>query len=267
MHPTKKPICDDDADFAALETPRVGKPGWCSWGFAYESMDNCSEDGFRDILGHRVSCVNGWQCEERFRGSVPLVRPSEIAEVARHSQVTVLSNWVNDVKHRYACFNGTVLTPDEYDAITVDSLLRLIRGIHAVNPDVVVVVLGKYPGAAGVQVGSALEAEGLNTAVQRGLEGEPNTLFANFTFPPELELYQHMTADHPNCRGDRVLATAIVEALFRGGVLARGLAMAPPEECLAAASCDSLSPACCQRSALCWPAANGTCAPYGPGLQ
>mmetsp|Transcript_99476 Transcript_99476/g.301985 ORF Transcript_99476/g.301985 Transcript_99476/m.301985 type:complete len:387 (+) Transcript_99476:1373-2533(+) len=276
LHPRIDPACDDRAEYAALSTPRVGKVGWASWGFAHESYDDCDAAGFRQIAGFNVSCVNAWACRLSNWSPRPelLVRPSDVAEDARGSSVTMLSTWWNDWKFRWrdnTCFGGRLLSPSEVAGVSLDGLRRLIRAIHARSPDVVVAVLALYPGTRGVEVGkdSLRDIAAMNDVVREGLAGEPNTLFVDFGFPADEEMFQTLKPGHPNCRGDKVVATAVVDALFRSGFLSRGLALGNASTCpeAEAADCGRLSAACCQRSALCWPAADGSCVAYGPGQQ
>jgi len=276
LHPAVDPLCDDHTAYAALETPRVGRVGWASWGFAHESFEDCDTAGFRSVASHRVSCINTWACQTKGRNPQPehLVRPSDVAEDAQHSTLTLVSTWMNDWKFRWRgnkCYDGKELTPAEVATVSLDGLLRLIRTIHAKNPAVIVVVLALYPGTNGVFVGEETLPwiATMNAAVRDGLAGEPNTIFANYSFPRSEEMYQTLMRGHLNCRGDKVIATSIVDTLFRKGVLSQGLDLGDPTACPPEAerNCSALSPRCCLRSPLCWPASDGSCAVYGPGQQ
>jgi len=280
-HPTSAPKCDDDAELAGLETPRLGKVGWSSWGFAFENQDDCQPNAegvsFRDILGHRVGCTNAWACDPRWCcgvGSQAFIRPSDIAQDARHSQVTVLSNWINDSKQRHArnvCFDGEAIDPVDSTAITLFNLKRVIEKIHERNSQVVVAVLALYPDAHGPYVVEQTlpQVAEINARVRAGLEawGEPNVVFANYTLPSGKAVYQTMHTGHANCRGDKVLAVAVLEALYRQRVLARGPALTEGAACLAREDCGALALDCCQRSALCKVVGSGTCVAYGAGEQ
>jgi len=274
-HPVSVPICDDNDDFKDLETPRIGKVGWSSWGFSYESKNDCNDAGFRDILGHQVSCTNAWACNPNWCcgvGGQSYVKPSDIAIDASQSQVTVLSNWINDSKQRYAhnvCYNGEAISAVNTTAITVDSLKKVIRAIHALNSNVIIAVLAMYPEASGrYVVESTLQSQAaINQAVRAGLAAEPNTIFVDYTFPVGENVFQELHPGHANCRGDKVLASAVVEALFNEKVISRGLALGDSETCLGASDCSSLTQACCQRSALCRLTTNEVCVDYAPGVQ
>jgi len=271
--PTQAPRCDDASELSELDTPRVGRVGWSSWGFAFESKDDCGENGFRDILGHEVSCTNAWACNPAWAADGGLVRPSEIAEEAQHSDVVIISNWVNDAKHRYSnyvCFGGEQIDALASTNLTVASLRKLIQAIHARNPDVTVLIMASYPNANGLHTNewNLPDVAALNAAVESGItRSEPNTFFVSYAFPAEEDMYQTMHGGHPNCRGDRVMATAVLETLFRSKVLSKGLALDDSEQCLSSGACSGLSLACCQRSALCHVAADLSCLPYGPGQQ
>mmetsp|Transcript_128973 Transcript_128973/g.413084 ORF Transcript_128973/g.413084 Transcript_128973/m.413084 type:complete len:192 (-) Transcript_128973:309-884(-) len=191
-----------------------------------------------------------------------------MARVAKYSDVTLLSNWVNDFTARFpgnTCFDGESLSMDDV-SVSVESLRILIRAIHAENPKVMVVVMAKYPGAAGRRIGA--DYSNLNMAVRAALADEPSTVFANFEFPLDEDMFLMSKSGHPNCRGDRVMASAVIEALFNARVLSRGLALGEPGACLADTACSELSAslACCQRAALCR-VAEGQCVPYSTGEQ
>mmetsp|Transcript_16859 Transcript_16859/g.52758 ORF Transcript_16859/g.52758 Transcript_16859/m.52758 type:complete len:503 (-) Transcript_16859:40-1548(-) len=271
--PTSAPTCDDAAEVSQLDTPRIGRLGWSSWGFAYDSKDDCGEAGFRDILGHNVSCVNAWACNPAWSRGGDFVKPSEVAEEAKNSDVVILSNWVNDAKQRYSgyvCFGGERIGAAASTKLSIDSLRRLIRAVHGRNPNAKVLVMAVYPDANGqfVNTGVLKHITAINAAVESALvPSEPNTFFVNFEFPPREEVYQVMHGGHPNCRGDRVMATAVLEALFRHKVISRGLALDDPQLCLGSKACGELDFACCQRSALCYVSSERTCLPYGPGQQ
>ncbi|CAE8659283.1 unnamed protein product [Polarella glacialis] len=282
MQATNAPVCDDNGELSLLETPRIGKVGWSSWGFAFESKDDCGNSkgvwdplGFRSILGHRVSCTNAWACNPGWCcgvGGQSFIRPSDIAEDAQHSQVTVLSNWINDNKQRHAqnvCFDGEAIDPVASTAITVHNLKLIIDAIHQRNAAVVVAVMALYPDASGPLLveGTLQLVADINNAVKLGLDGMPNTIFVNYTFPVGERVFQTLHPGHANCRGDKLLAAAIIDSLYREKVLARGLALADPTTCLARADCEALAPECCQHSALCKMDGQGHCLSYGEGAQ
>lgn len=103
--------------------------------------------------------------------------------------------------------------------------------------------------------------------MRQAIQGEPNTFFVDFSFPLKLPMFQTLSLFHPNCRGDKVMATAVLETLFQRKLLSRGLALGTPEACLGASQCSSLEAPCCQRAAQCYLASNSSCMPYGPGQQ
>mmetsp|Transcript_143393 Transcript_143393/g.357250 ORF Transcript_143393/g.357250 Transcript_143393/m.357250 type:complete len:374 (+) Transcript_143393:81-1202(+) len=269
--PLTSAVCDDGEEFADVHTLRVGKPGWSSWGFAYESTnEDACFDGYRHVLGHRLSCTNGWFCRPELTGPDKLVRPSDLAAAAKNADVVLLSSWVNDLPATMPgslCFNGESVSFEEIAAITVFHLTQLIWRINSENAGVVFVVMAKYPGAAGKVVGSDYSA--LNAAVRKGLADfslSSKIIFADFSFPRDADMFLLKRSGHPNCRGDKVMAMAVVEALFRAKVLARGVAMESADECLAKSTCKELSLPCCQRSAFCT-SQNGTCMPYSAGSE
>merc|ERR1719373_373189 len=77
----------DAASYETLSTPRLGLQGWSSWGFSYESEEDCDANGYRNIAGWNVSCTNGWACTEKWRGDVPFVPVSAIAKGVRDANV------------------------------------------------------------------------------------------------------------------------------------------------------------------------------------
>mmetsp|Transcript_101684 Transcript_101684/g.283075 ORF Transcript_101684/g.283075 Transcript_101684/m.283075 type:complete len:499 (-) Transcript_101684:31-1527(-) len=271
--PLNVPVCDDASAYSDLYTPRVGKVGWSSWGFAFDSKDDCGEDGFRNIAGHNVSCVNGWACDPVGQTPETLVRPSEIAKEVQSMHVVLVSNWINDSRQHFAqnkCFGGEAIDSVATANITAASLRLLIRAIHAKNPKARVLVMARYPSAAGIHVntGDLGRIAAINTAVEESVTAtEPNTFFVNYAFPSGEEMFQTKSFGHPNCRGDKVMATAVLDALFRHKIIAKGLALGDTELCLGNRDCRSLSRSCCQRSALCYVAANTSCLAYGPGKQ
>lgn len=271
--PTDAPTCDDASEFSQLDTPRIGRLGWSSWGFAHDSEDDCGESGFRDILGHKVSCINAWACNPAWRGTGGAIRPSEVAMEAQQSNVVVISNWINDGKQRYSqyrCFDGEEIDALASTELTVVSLRALVRAIHAHNPSARVFIMALYPDATGLHINEHIlpRIASMNAAVESGVAlSEPNTFFVNYDFPPGEDMYQVMHGGHPNCRGDRVMATAVLEALFQARVVSKAFALEDPELCLNRGACGALTLACCRRSALCYVGADSSCLPYGPGQQ
>jgi len=275
FHPTSVPVCDDAAGFEELRTPRIGKIGWASWGFAFENQDDCNAEGFRRILSHNVSCTNGWACNPQWTGvGQQFIRPSDIAEDAQHSHVTVFSNWMNDSKQRHArnvCYNDEAIPPVGTTEITLFNLKKVIHAIHAKNPDVVVAVMALYPDSyksTGIIVERTLPmVADINAAMEAGLRDEPNVVWVNYTYPTNEVMFQTFHTGHPNCRGDKVLAQSIIDSLYRNKVLARGFALSDDPTCLPSTTCEGLSVSCCQRAALCRVGEAGTCVDYSAGEQ
>jgi len=283
--PLQAPVCDDEAEFRGLITPRIGRPGWGSWGFAYDSQLDCSdaplvreekgEFPFRTIAGHPVSCLNGWACKPESNQSRQVVRPSDIAEDAKMADVVMLSTWVNDFKQQYCkykCYNGTKLEPEGIAPITIANLRRVIRAIHAVNPNAFVVVVALYPDAEkSLVVEATLEwIASINSLVSEGVSVEPNVAFVDFALTPGQDMFQVKPPGHPNCRGDRLMATQVLRTLFDRKILGRALALPEGDrarECLSSLSCGEISDkACCQAAGVCRLDPSGACVAYGPGL-
>mmetsp|Transcript_154326 Transcript_154326/g.374611 ORF Transcript_154326/g.374611 Transcript_154326/m.374611 type:complete len:539 (-) Transcript_154326:117-1733(-) len=274
--PAKSQVCADASTWSSLSTPRFGMIGWSSWGFAYDSKADCNAEGYRQIAGYNVSCTNAWACNPKWQGSVPELNVSALAEGMRNAHFVVLSNWINDAKTaqqsgpRRVCYQDADIDAIKSTDITAANLKRLIRAIHAQNPNIVVLVLARYADTRQIVYPNERTlplVRELNEAVKQKVQGEPNTFFVDFSFPLGENMFQTLSKVHPNCRGDKVMATSTLEALFRHGILSRGLALDPVEDCLGESACSDLSVPCCQRSALCYVAADGQCAAYGPGEQ
>jgi hypothetical protein len=274
-YPERVPRCDDYSDFIALELPRVSKVGWNSWGFAYESREDCSPTadhlGFRTIAGHRVRCANKWGCNLQWGTS--LVQPSQIAEEASQSHAVLLSNWVNDGLQQWAnnnqCYDGVPLSKMDTVSISIDGLLKLIQAIHKKNSSVHIFVMAVYPGAKGdlTQLDATLPTtRAMNAAVKAAVEQMPNVTFVNYNFPSGEKVFQSvaLSPGHPNCRGDKVEAAAALDALFNAKIIGKTFALGDEQECLGNSSCSNLRQDCCHRSALCrWK--SGACIHYSTG--
>lgn len=267
--PTDAPECEDSNDYKFLRTTRIGEPGWGSWGFAYEGANGCS-GGYRWIGGTPVNCSPSWGCPHA--GPKPL-HLSRIAADAAGSDVALFSCWINDSK-QYAtnniCFNSTKVSREATAALSVANLLRMVRAVHARNPKVWVVVLALYPDVVmptrAVDPNTLPTIREINRRVREGLAGEPRTLFADYAFPNNVDLFQVRHFGHPNCRASKLMANGVVDALYGAGVLGRGLA--DGGSCDVASSinnCKSLSQACCQRAARCRLLDGKYCVSYGPG--
>jgi len=276
VQPSKSPVCTDADSYSSLRTPRLGMVGWSSWGFAYESKADCDAEGFRQIAGYPVSCTNAWACNPKWQGRFPSLNVTQLALGVRDAHFVVLSNWINDAKAalqsgpREVCYRGADIDALGSTDITAANLKRLIRAIHAQNPDTIAVVLARYADTRQIVYPNERtlpRVRAINEAVREKIRGEPNTVWADFSFPLDQNMFQTLSKVHPNCRGDKVMATSIVDALFKHKVLSRGLALGNADECLGKSTCDSLSVDCCQRSALCYVAEDGHCAAYGPGVQ
>mmetsp|Transcript_80723 Transcript_80723/g.250567 ORF Transcript_80723/g.250567 Transcript_80723/m.250567 type:complete len:411 (+) Transcript_80723:105-1337(+) len=269
--PLDVPQCEDSAEYASLQTTRIGQPGWGSWGFAFEGREGCSS-GFRWIAGRPVSCRPAWGCPADSPQPLSL---SRIAIDASMSDVTVLSCWINDSKQFITgntCYNHTKLPRVDTAAVSIANLLRMIRFIHGRNPEVWVVVLALYPDERvpphDVDQETLPLIKEINRRVREGLSDEPRTLFADYSFPSGVNLFQTLHSGHPNCRGAKLMANGVVDTLFRAGILGRGLSPNGNQACPAAGAqvhCPSLGLACCQRAALCRVVAGVHCADYGPG--
>jgi len=286
VHPSSGPICDNAKEFAGLETPRIGKVGWASWGFAYDSKEDCTpaefegqpeigQHGFRQIAGHQVSCINSWACNPAGQGKGTLVSPSAVAEDVKAADVVLLSNWINDSKQRWSqfkCYKSETVDFVDTTDITVVNLRRLIQAIHSKNPETIVLIMALYPGSSGpfvIESSLALTAE-INEKVRTRVN-EPNTFFVDYTVPVGQDVFQTKHPGHLNCRGDKVLATRVLEVMFDAGVLARSLALPKGDDsarCLAETACEAMvDKSCCQRSASCYVDTQGLCKSYGPGAQ
>jgi len=286
VRPSSGPICDNMNEFAGLETPRIGKVGWASWGFAYDSKEDCTpaefegqpeigQHGFRQIAGHRVSCINSWACNPAGQGKGTLVSPSAVAEDVKAADVVLLSNWINDSKQRWSqfkCYKSEAVDFVDTTDITVVNLRRLIQAIHSKNPETIVLIMALYPGSSGpfvIESSLALTAE-INEKVRTRVN-EPNTFFVDYTVPVRQDVFQTKHPGHLNCRGDKVLATRVLEVMFDAGVLARSLALPKGDDsarCLAETACEAMvDKSCCQRSASCYVDTQGLCKSYGPGAQ
>jgi len=219
--------------------------------------------------------LSGWGCSPESDEEQQVVRPAAVAEDAKHADVVMLSNWVNDFTQQYAgynCFNATALDSATIVGITVQTLRRLIRAVHKANPSALVLVLALRPDAVGPRVAPETLADiaAINGKVRDGVEEEPNTAFVDFRIPEGIDMFQTANPGHLNCRGDRIMATSVLRALYDRHVLARSLALpqaGEAETCLLEADCGSItSKTCCQAAASCRVASDGQCTPYGPGV-
>merc|ERR1712032_1406634 len=91
-----------------------------------------------------------------------------------------------------------------------------------------VIIMSKYPPTISqvVKKDTLPWVARLNSRVQEALERESRTLFVNYELPVgNTPTYQGNGAHygHPNCRGSKLMAHAIVDRLFRAKVLSRRL--------------------------------------------
>merc|ERR1712039_895226 len=150
---------------------------------------------------------------------------------------TFVSCWINDSKEFITnnnCYNGSNISRVETTAISIDSLRRIINGIHQRNSNVWVVILGLYPDEGlkhTVDKATLGIIEQINKRVQSAFANEPRTTFAWSTFPTGVTLFQTLHPGHPNCRGGKILANAAVTALYDAKVIQVGLAPVDYSQC------------------------------------
>uniref|UniRef100_A0A7S4RG70 Uncharacterized protein n=1 Tax=Alexandrium monilatum TaxID=311494 RepID=A0A7S4RG70_9DINO len=270
IRPLDVPDCEDATEYASMLTARIGQPGWGSWGFAYEGLEGCAA-GFRWIAGRAVNCRAAWGCP---RNSPEPLSLSRIAADASKSDITLLSCWINDSKQfatGNTCYNHSNVSRVDTADISIVTLQRIIRNIHQLNPNVWVVVLALYPDVTVppqvVNTATLPMINKVNRRVREGLVNESKTIFADYSFPLGVRLFQRLHFGHPNCQAAKLMANGVVDALFSAGVLARGLARTDDAPCPpvgARVHCGSLRLACCQRAALCRVLAGMRCIDYGP---
>jgi len=261
-------VCDDTAYFAQLRTSRLGMVGWNSWDFAYDNFSGCDSAGFRKVGSHQVKCSVGPGCI----GGESLIRATDIAQDAAASNITIVSTWYNDHKAfltKWACFKGEKLNQEETAEVTIPSLIRLIRAIHAQNPNVWILVMGLYPPTLHYKV---VESElpwtrRLNNRVKEAIEHEPKTLFVSYVMPDGgLEMYDRVHYGHPNCRGAKVMVFAALQRLYEARVLGRGLKLVDPKRNFVNPNCSNLEGAACTTSVMCWvDPFDGVCKTYSVG--
>lgn len=287
-HPTSKaPQCDNIEEYENLVTSRIGKVGWASWGFAYESKQDClpvdfelqplygflEPYGHRIIAGHNISCVNRWACDPTDQNHSTLVNPYRVAEDAKDANIVLLSNWMNDSKQRWSknnCFFGANIDFTETSNISVVNLRILINAIRRVNPAVLIVVMSLYPDAIGNFVNEPLlpRIAEINAKVEAEI-ADSKTFFVKYTFPRKIAVFQVSNPGHANCRGDRVMATRVLQTLFDQGVLMRGLRLPPVAEagsCFEEPDCENIhDAACCQEAGACILEPSGHCKAFSSG--
>jgi len=268
FHPRMSPVCDDTPYYHKLPTARFARAGWSSWEFAQDGWQGCGEDGFLDLIDNvRVRCQHGPGCAF----SKQPLHVSDLAQDAALSNITVLATWQNDDQHwktHYACFDGVKRSWKDMMLISTSMLLKTIRAIHNQNPEVWIVVLGKYPWTFKHKTFDFIMS--YNQEVREAIEKEPRTLFVDFYIPNDDEgkFYQSLVrGGQLNCRGSMILVHATLARLYRAKVLQRTFRLAPPSKgALLNSQCAKLSIAECHSSALCWlNPANHSCSSYGPG--
>lgn len=239
----------DDARELVVPTVRLGRPGWYSWGFAFDDCDDAVT-----LAGIRVKCGDGWRCLRD--GPAQRLGPSRIARVAQGADVILLSTWQNDVWSRNACFNSS--TMQHYEVLTVDAIRTLVLQVRRLNPRALFLVMARYPYANGRRVSVSSQRE--NAYVRLGLMSLPRVKFVDYDFPRDQDFYFDDISGHPNCRGGRLMALAALRALVEAGVV---LADVPPPSLTS--NCSSAS---CRWSPMCIADGGGGgagCMPYSPG--
>merc|ERR1712232_318757 len=203
-------------------------------------------------MGVKVKCAHGPGC--MFGRQV--VKPSDIAEDASKSDVTLVSSWFNDENpDARRCFAPhQSVTHDDILSMSIHGLQRLTRAIHKKNPNVWILIMAKYSVFHHVVKSEFVK---LNEKVKNAVETEPRTLFINYNEPPPrgwplFSLWQSAHPNHPNCRGSKLMAHAILDQLFNSKVLARSLKLVNPKVNKANSNCETLEGASCRTSAFCW---------------
>lgn len=277
--PEYAPTCADASTYDTLITPRLCLGRWMSSGFAYPSKADCDAEGYRQIAGYPVSCTNADSCKNKNQGYVTSVNATHLAWSVRGAHFVVLSNWFWDnneaatKSRRNQCFNGADVAPYLSADISFQNLKRLIGEIHKQNPSITVLVLGLFPDAQDVfyvNEKTLSLVNYLNQQVKEKLWTVPKTYFVDTKFPLGERVFQDQVKGFLNCRGDKVVATRILEVLFQRKVVTRGLMLDSAEECLGVSACAGLCAPCCLRSALCYIDQNGNCTAYpegGPGTR
>ena len=240
--------CDDAL---VVPTPRLGRPGWYSWGFAF---DDC-----RDVVslaGVEVKCGDGWRC----RRDEPSTRlgPARIAQLARGADVLLLSMWQNDVWSRNACYNSSL----HYEVLTVRAIEKVVVEVSKENPQLIFLVMARYPYANGQRVSVSSQRE--NAYVRLGLLHLPRVFFVDYDFPRDVDFYFEDISGHPNCRGGRLMALAALKVLSQAGVIPLAVPPGAPDAPLYIHSkCSKLSLELCRWSPMCF--VDGDCRPYSLG--
>lgn len=189
-----------DASELVVPTLRYARPGWYSWGFAFDGCDASVE-----LAGVRVLCGDGWKC--RRDESKSRLGPSSFK--VDGVDVILLSLWQNDVWSRAACYNSSI----PYEVLTVNAIGKLVHDLSSVNPRLRFVVMARYPYANGKRVSTHCRRE--NAYVRLGLAPLRNVVFADYDFPDDEDFYFSDVSGHPNCRGGRVMARAALDAIMR----------------------------------------------------
>jgi hypothetical protein len=272
-YPSLPQTCDDTQYFTDLKTTRLGKIGWHSWDFAYEDWTDCVRDnpsdfnGYRLVANHKVKCEHGPGCAFG-RATIPA---SGIAEDASWSDITLVTTWFNDDQpDALKCFYGERIPREDIANMSITGLLRTVRTIHDRNPDVWVLIMGKY---SNFREFPFPWVENLHALVKAAVEKEPRTLFIDYDKPNPghwnaWELWQKAHPNHPNCRGSKLMAHAILERLFKEQVLTRSIRLVNKKTYLNYRNCAELTGSACHTSVLCWiDPADGQCKTYGGGSE
>lgn len=267
LYPTEVIGCDDTRYFEHLQTTRYGRIGWSSWDFSHEGWAGC-QNGFRMIEGHKIKCQHGAGCAF----SHEPVYASNIAEDAARSNITLIATWFNDDQQwssHYKCFNGQKHSQHQLGTVTINCLLKTVRSIHAKNPHTWVVIMGKYPQTFHHITYKYLSL--LNSRIRSQVEKEPRTLFVDYYMPNQDEgnFFQTAHSGHPNCRGSRIMAHAVLKRLYEERIISRGLRIISlDKKRLLNGNCSSMNAGECHSSGLCWvDPMDGKCKTYGPGSK
>jgi hypothetical protein len=240
--------CDDEL---VIPTLRVGRPGWYSWGFAF---DDCQD--VVSLAGIAVRCGDGWRCSR----DEPATRigPSRIAQLAKGADVLLLSMWQNDVWSRNACYNSSL----HYEVLSVQAIEKLILEVSRENPRLLFLVMARYPYANRQRVSVSSQRE--NAYVRIGLLHLPRVYFVDYDFPPDEDFYFEDISGHPNCRGGRLMALAALKTLSEAGVVPLAVPPGAPDAPLYIKSkCSRLPLSLCRWSPMCF--VDGDCRPYSQG--
>lgn len=266
-YPRRLPTCDDAKYYHQLRTSRFGRIGWSSWDFAMDGWQGCGPDGFRSVLGHRIKCQHGAGCAF----SKNAVYVDDLARDASYSNITLLATHFNDIQFsptQRKCFGGAKMRLDSMMPLTLQGLRSTVRAIHKKSPHTWVVILAKYPETYMHKTVPLITD--YNMRVKIAMEQEPKTLFVDYYMPNNYEgkFYQSVpNGGHPNCRGGKIMAHAVLHKLFDAKVIAQSLKQLPATKGnLLKQSCSTLTALSCHSSGFCWlDPEDHKCKTYGIG--